>query len=60
MKCIHFLRDKGYKDQPIDICTNKLLNTIEIVSQSSRKANLEMIREYDRHHIYKPSVNDFL
>jgi hypothetical protein len=60
MKSLHFLRDKGYKDQSIDICTKKLLETIEIEHQSSRKANLELIREYDRHHIYKPSVHDFL
>ncbi len=47
MKCLHYLRDNGFSDEPIDICTKKLFLGLGLEFSDSRKENLVRIREYD-------------
>lgn len=59
MKCLHYLRNNGYPDEPIDICTKKLFLELGLEFSDSRKGNLLQIREYDRVGEYEGSFMDY-
>jgi len=55
MKCLHYMRDHGYHDEPIDICSRYLFKRLNLPHSELRKDNLVTIREYDRNCDYKPT-----
>jgi hypothetical protein len=49
MKCLHYMRDNGFSDQPIDSCTERLFEHLNLKFTDNRIDNLLRIREIDRH-----------
>ncbi|MDA8693427.1 glycosyltransferase [Saprospiraceae bacterium] len=60
MKCLHYLRDNGFPDQPIDICIKRLFLEHELVYSESRKENLLQLREVDKSSEFKSTMECFL